>query len=677
MRTVRFALFILILTLTGSLAASAFAGEIHEAVRGGNLDAVKRLVAADRSLLATKDSDGSPPLNIAAQAGNLEMTKLLLDLGADVKLGDNENSNALHVGAIGANTAVIDLLLAKGIDVNSADVNGMTAVLFAGSYNKWDVVKYLASKGAKLDARSTGGSGLVHYAARRGNIDVLKQLAAAGLPLNCGPDQWGATPLAGAAQRGQMEVLAYLLDNGADPNEMGEDAETPLSFAAGTGKRDAVRLLLDRGADAKFSRNGFNALGASLWRPDPETVRMLLAAGADATIASDNGWTLLHRLAQTPNVPVEIARLFVEAGADVNAKNADGDAPLTIACERGSTDIVKYFASKGADVKAAGGTFKATGLHAAAAKGYGDLAAFLIASGADVNAKDNEGRTPLYYATRFGNVEIAKALEAKGAKGGCKAACAADILSKRIPEGQALVVYTGHSGWVIETANNVLVFDYWQDGRAPDAPSIVNGCVNPIELKGKKVTAFVSHNHPDHYSKGNFAWNKGIDNITWVCGQRPDTAVAVELIDPRQTKNINGIEVVAARSTDAGVAFLVTVDGLTILHSGDLHNRDANIDGVYAEEIGFLAGRGHTIDMAFMPISGCGFGDHATMEKGVWWGVDKLDPTSVFWMHGGSSCARYSEFSAAAKTAGVTVPQGIPRVKGDRFMYKDGKLKSI
>jgi ankyrin repeat protein/L-ascorbate metabolism protein UlaG (beta-lactamase superfamily) len=674
MRTVRFvSLFVILL----SLAAEVAAGEIHEAVRLGDLAAVQRLVAADRSVLAAKDSGGSPPLNIAAQIGNLEMTKLLLDLGADVTLGDNENSNALHVGAIGANPAVVDLLIAKGIDVNSTDVNGMTAVLFAGSYRKWDMVRYLASKGARLDARSNGGSGLVHYAARQGNLDVLKELVAAGLSLNCGPDQWGATPLAGAAQRGQMEVLAYLLDSGADPNEMGEGAETPLSFAAGMGKRDAVRLLLDKGADAKFSSNGFNALGASLWRPDPETVRMLLAAGADATIASDNGWTLLHRLAQTPNVPVEIARLFVEAGADVNAKNNEGDTPLAMACERGSTDIVKYFASKGADVNVATGVFKATGLHAAAAKGYGDLAAFLIASGADVNAKDGEGRTPLYYADRFGHADIAKALEAKGAKGGCKAACAADILSKRIPEGQALVVYTGHSGWVIETANNILVFDYWQDGRAPDVPSIVNGCVVPAELAGKKVTAFVSHNHADHYSRRNFEWNEGIENLTWVCGQQPDTTVTALVMDPRETRNVNGIEVTAALSTDAGVAFLVTVDGLTIMHSGDLHNRDANVDGVYAEEIKFLAGRGHTIDMAFMPVSGCGFGDHETMQKGVWWGVDKLDPTCVFWMHGGSSCSRYREFSEEAAKAGVTVPQGLPRDKGDRFMYKDGKLTKI
>jgi ankyrin repeat protein/L-ascorbate metabolism protein UlaG (beta-lactamase superfamily) len=678
MRTVRLASIIMILL---SLAAGVAAGEIHEAVRGGNIQAVRQLVAADRSVLAAKDSDGSPPLNIAAQAGNLEMTKLLLDLGADVTIGDNENSNALHVAAIGANTAVIDLLLAKGVDVNSADVNGMTAVLFAGGRGKWDAVRHLASKGARLDCRATGGTGLVHYAARRGDIAVLKELVAAGLPLSCGPDQWGATPLGGAAQRGQMEVIAYLLDNGANPNDVPPDGESPLMQAAGAGKRDAVRLLLDKGADPNYRINDFTTLMVSLWSPDPEVVRMLLAKGADAKFTGADGTNVLHGLAQRPGVPVEIARLLVEAGADPNAKTGEGYTPYALACERGSTDLIEYFVSKGADVTSTyrrGGTLGVTGLHAAAARGYGDLAAFLIESDAPVNVKDGDGRTPLYYAIRYGNTEIAEALKAKGGKGGGKEIAPADLLSKRVPEGEAVVYYTGHAGWVIQTANNVLIFDFYQDGRAPDSPGILNGCIDPAELKGKKVTAFVSHTiHPDHYSKKNFAWNNGIDDITWVCGQRPDTAVAVELIDPRQTKSINGIEVVAVRSTDAGVGFLVTVDGLTILHSGDLHNRDANIDGVYSEEINYLAGLGRKIDIAFMPVSGCGFGDQETMKKGVWWGVDKLAPATVFWMHGGASCSRYFQFSEEAAKAGVTVPQGLPKLKGDRFTYKDGALKAI
>ena len=675
MRTVRMFSMVAILL---SLAAQVAAGEIHEAIRRGDLPAVQRLVAADRTLLSAKDADGSPPLHVAAQAGNLEITKYLIDAGADVMAGDNENSNALHVAAIGANTAVIDLLLSKGLDVNSADVNGYNALLFAAGRNRWDIVKYLASKGAKLDCRSNGGTTLVHLAARRGNLDVLKELVAAGLKLDCGSDQWGSTPLCAAAQRGNLDVVTYLLDGGANPNATGTEEESPLMSAAGMNRVDVVRLLLDRGADANYNHGGISLpLSFALWSNNPEIFRMLLAKGADAKRAQEDGTNILHRIAQTGGAP-EITTLLVEAGADVNAKNNDGFTPLTIAAERGFTDMVKYFASKGASVSEAGGAYHASALHAAAAKGYLDLSTFLLASGAPVNAKDSEGRTPLYYATRHGNADIAAAIKAKGGKGGGKVLAASDILSRQLKEGEAIVYYTGHSGWAIQTKNNFLVFDYYQDGRAPEAPSILNGCVNPAELAGKKVTAFVSHTvHPDHYNKANFAWNRSIDDITWVFGQRPDTAVAVELIEPRQTKNINGIEVIAARSTDAGVAFLVTVDGLTIMHSGDLHNRDANVDGVYAGEIEYLAGLGRRIDLAFMPVSGCGFGDQETMKKGLWWGVKKLDPNCLFWMHAMNQCSRYADFSREAGEKGITLPQGLPRIKGDRFLYKDGALKAI
>ena len=115
-----------------------------------------------------------------------------------------------------------------------------------------------------------------------------------------------------------------------------------------------MRLLLDRGADPNYRLNGFTAIMASFWRPDPEIVRMLLASGADVKRTGETGSNVLHRFAQTPNVPVEIARLIVEAGADPTARDTAGNTPLTLACERGYTDIVKYFASKGADVSNAG-----------------------------------------------------------------------------------------------------------------------------------------------------------------------------------------------------------------------------------------------------------------------------------------------------------------------------------
>ncbi len=641
MRIMRICL--LALAVLGS-AAGLMAGEIHEAVRLGDVGTIERLVAADKSVLGLKDADGNPPLHVAIIIGNVEAARLLLDRGADPNLGDNENSNALHLAACGESREILDLILSRGVDINSKDDNGMTAVLFAGSRGRFELVRYLASKGGKLDDRTTQGSSLVHFACYRGDVAALKELVSNGASLAAGCDQFGNTPLVAAAMRGRTEMAAYLLDNGADPNETSHNGQSPLAVSMIAGSSDLIELLLARGADAK---------------------------GVDPF-----GNNALHRLAYRGSA--ELARLLVEKGCEIDLVNNEGLTPLLIAAERGNPDLTRYLISAGAKMDALDGNFGATALHLAAAKGYGDVAELLIEKGASLNVEDRFGNTPLHYAARHGNASVARAIKAKGGKGAGKEASAAALLSKKLGDGEAIVYYTGHSGWIVQTKSNVMIFDYFQDGRAPDSPSLLNGCVNPGDLRGKKVTAFVSHtSHVDHYNKANFKWNEGLDGITWVFGQEPDTNVACERIDPRQTKSIGGIDVTAIRSTDAGVGFLVTVDGVTFLHSGDHHNRDANVDGAYAAEIDYLAGLGREIDFAFFPVSGCGFGDQEIVKKGVYFAVNKLSPECIFPMHGGSSCKRYYDFEGDARKAGCVVPQGLPLARGDRFLYKNGKLSSI
>lgn len=665
--------FIMVALFSAQIAA----GEIHDAIRRGDLAAVQRLVSSDKSLLASKESDGSTPLLVAARAGSIEIAKSLLDAGADLGAGDNENSNALHLAAVGGKQDMIDFLLAGGIDINSADVNGMTAILFAVAYNHADLVPYLVSKGARIDCKTTGGTTLMHQAAYRGNLDLIKYLVSEKQPVNPGRDQWGNTPLVAAASRGRKEVVAYFLENGADPNETSGEGQSVLVATVQGGNREIVELLLAKGADPNISWHGGNALAFAVWGDDPEVIRMLIAKGADAKNVDESGWGVLHRVAQHKG-NVEIAKLLVDAGAEADRKDKEGNTPLLMASERGFTDLVKYLASAGASVEAFDGNFGCTPLHIAAAKGYSDLAEFLIGAGARVDAKDKRGSCPLDDAMMHGNMKIAGAIKAKGGKGAGKSEPAKALLSKKLKEGEAIVWYTGHSGWAVQTKNNFLVFDYFQDGRAPDAPSILNGCINPAELAGKKVTVFVSHTqHPDHYNRSILRWAGQMNGVTYVFGQAPDSAVACEMIDPRQTKNINGIEVTAARSTDAGVGFLVTVDGLTLLHPGDLHNRDANLDGVYAEEINFFASKGGRVDLAFFPVSGCGFGDIEIVKKGVYFAADKLSPMAMFPMHGGSACYRYFDFAKDAQKAGCTVPTGCATARGDRFLYTGGKLKTI
>jgi ankyrin repeat protein len=118
---------------------------------------------------------------------------------------------------------------------------------------------------------------------------------------------------------------------------------------------------------------------------------------------------VLHNACKYKNL--EMVKLFLEKGADVNDKDNDGWTPLHYACESGHFEIVKYLISLDVDVNAKDDEGW-TPLHWARNI---ETAKLLIEKGAKVNVKDNDGRSPLHIACEYGYTEIAKLLIEKGA----------------------------------------------------------------------------------------------------------------------------------------------------------------------------------------------------------------------------------------------------------------------
>jgi ankyrin repeat protein len=641
--SIRTRLIIAAVVLLGQ-SLPATAGEIHDAIENGELARVEQLLESDPSLLNAPNGNNEwqeLPIHTAARHGQIQIARLLLARGADIEAGDTDESTPLHVAAVSRQPDMAAFLLLHGADANRRDKNGAYGLSFAASGGDSATVQHLLDAGADLNFQSERGYTLLHYAAVRNVPHLLDRLIERGDDVNRA-DNDGATPLHWAARTPHTEMIERLLELGANPSLPDSGGATPLHSAAGRGRLEAVEILLAHGVD-----------------PDP-----------------------VSRYQRTPLLwatregHLEVVQLLLNHQVNVNQQDEWGRGVLTQAVNTGNAELVRSLLVAGADPSVSEDHYGYTALHQAVLKGYEDVVEALIAGNADVNSPDNAGSTPLALARRYGHGAVAELLVAKGGKakqltGGSDCSLAAQ---DDLDSDEAIVWYLGHSAWAIKTSNHLLVFDYHASGRAPDNPSLCNGNIAPSELTGENVTVFASHEHGDHYDPAIFEWRDEIPGVTYVLGCQPDDVSGYQYIAPRAKQKVDGMTVSTIESNDSGVGFLVDVDGLRIFHAGDHANRQRDFSGPYTAEIDYLATAGVRPDIAFMPISGCGFGDQVAVKMGVHYAIDSLKPQVFIPMHGGSGGHRYREFIEEAAPKHPDVQMVAFEHEGEHFRFGNGKM---
>lgn len=650
----------LLLMLAATLASRVQAGAIHDAITAGDRANVEALLRQDPSLARAPSESPTRdlPLHTAAYAGQVEIAKLLLDSGAEIEGVDSDGSTALHCAAVSRLPEMVRLLLSRGADVNRRDKNGAYSLSFAASAGDSACVRLILDAGADLNLNTPQGLTMLHYACLRGLWWLADPIIAAGGDINRG-DREGRTPLHLACQGRFPERVEQAIARGASVSAPDSDGTTPLHYA----------VMFDR----------------------PEIARVLLAHGADANGADRQGSTPIL-WASRGGAP--LVRLLLQNGARPDVRNSWGQTPLLAAAQHGNAENVELLLQAGADPKPTEESFAMTPLHLAALLGYRDVAEKLLAGGVDVHARDLEGRTPLDIALQYGQRGVIEALTSGGAqavsnRGG---ASSAPFVMPRPGAEEAFVWSLGHSGWAVKTKNHLLVFDAGDGGRNPDQPGLRNGAINPVEIAGEDVAVFASHEHGDHYDPGIFAWKAQVPRIRYLLGFRPRPAAApvpgqvpaqappqiqpgdYEYLPPGQTKSIDGMKVTTIESNDSGVGFVVEVDGVTIFHAGDHANRFRDMSGPFKPQIDGLVAKGIRPDLAFLPVSGCNFGDQVAVKTGVEYQLAQLQPKVFLPMHGGTFGVRLRDFVAALGSAFPATVKVAALSRGDSFHYRDGKV---
>jgi uncharacterized protein len=240
-------------------------------------------------------------------------------------------------------------------------------------------------------------------------------------------------PLLEAAERGDRTAALRLLAKGADPNVPGPDGTTALMWAASNDDLELVRALLNAKANVALKNHfGTTALTEAAVVGSARVIDALLKAGADVNTKNPEGETPLMAVARAGNL--EAAKRLVEAGADVNLKETfGGQTALMWAAAQSQPEMVKFLASKGADLNARGvvrqwerkviteprpkdmnkGGF--TPLLYAAREGCAECIRELAAAGADLDLEDPERITPLNMALMNLHFEAAAELIKAGA----------------------------------------------------------------------------------------------------------------------------------------------------------------------------------------------------------------------------------------------------------------------
>jgi ankyrin repeat protein len=402
------------------------------AALNGNAELIERLLAHGASV-DELSGEGQTPLMLAAQNGRPDAVAVLLRRGANVHAVEPfRGQSALMWAAAAGNAEAARLLLEHGARTEDKTKSGFTALLFAVRNAQLDALQVLLERGANVDAVAPDGTSALGMAVVNAYYEVASVLLEHGANPNL-PDPRGSA----------LHTLAWLRKPGATGNAAvgGEAEAVPLPLGRVT-SLELARQLLEHGADPNiridWQEPRFSPVGGTARNPpdielgrhiltyagatpfyiaakngDVALMRILAAGGADPTLGNKFGVTPLMVAAgldtwegETPGPHtgvseeerLEAVKLAVELGNDVNARADFGDFPMTgepehtlIYYPHNIDDLVNLGVG---DPRWDG----CTALHGSIISNQPSITQYLIEQGADVEARNDLGWTPLMMA---------------------------------------------------------------------------------------------------------------------------------------------------------------------------------------------------------------------------------------------------------------------------------------
>lgn len=439
---------------------------LHLACKNGHALVVRRLLEANADSRATTTT-GATPLHFAAAAGSRDAIQLLLDRGADIDVREPQwGQTPLMFAAAAGRTDAVKVLLARGANVRATakvvDLSARNQTDSAESRRRNARIAAIQRQLAAKNAQSGGPSAPAPGRSRSADLsDAGNEPEPLGYADLVGA-HGGLTALLLAAREGFEETAVALLDGGADINQVSAaDRTSPLLMATINGHFDLASRLLKRGADVNLASDaGATPLYGVLnmqWAPKSrhpqpadymqqtityfDLAAALLEAGADPNVrlAKSLWYTTYNRdllgvdrSGATPfwlaaySLDVPVMRLLLKYGADWHIPTAkvperyEEGGPDPSGPDRSGLPPIPWGGPAVSAIHAASGVGYGLGFagntHRHVPDGWLPAVKFLVEElGADVNARDHNGYTPVHHAAARGDNDLIRYLVSKGA----------------------------------------------------------------------------------------------------------------------------------------------------------------------------------------------------------------------------------------------------------------------
>ncbi|KAK6357883.1 hypothetical protein TWF730_007240 [Orbilia blumenaviensis] len=419
----------------------------------GLVDTMKHLqsIGAGGDLDAQTGRYGTP-LQAAIENKHEEAVNLLLEWGANPNVTKQQNDNALHAAVKTNASNTVQLLLQHGAKIdddlllqalrsNDLDIFHQlwTQIEKSGSRieNKEALldevakepgveafIKLLLKSGTSIFWKAGGVHTALYRAASHGRLENVRLILKEAQRRVCLPalleeaDKMGRTPLWMAAANGSIEVVELLLKYGAEMFVLNTIHRSPMHAAALFGQSQMILYLVSAGFSVNdCDHTRYQPLHLAVQNNHYDAARTLIELGAPINAKNVHGWSSLEEAAFLAADNVEMVKLLLDNGADIESYDSDGISPLNRAVIAGNKEVARELLARGARIDKKNSWGQGV-LNECARHGRPEMLKWFVEAGmaSEINTLDwTIGKPPLYEAVEQGRPMLVKAFIKHGA----------------------------------------------------------------------------------------------------------------------------------------------------------------------------------------------------------------------------------------------------------------------